>query len=320
MIKGFMVPVLSQIIDTKTFKVRMDDQKLDSMLRELQAFNKRETSRIAKANLSVQQVTGFSVTNLENLDIKAIEKLNFSLKQLDSIMSLLQKSNTWDAQSVQSMNAIAKILTSILNKEQKEVEFPDVQTVKGSVSIESMPDLPSLQSLSSVVSRLESTLNGFKLDSTGKTMFKDKGIIAAIDSLKEAISSLPQPQEARFPDSISINNFPPQKYPIPSNNININPLRGYAKSSSVTLNATTPLGLPTTALANRRGVVIYNNASSTIYIGGSDVTSSNGMPVPASSYSPALDAGSRLILYGITSSGSANVRVLEVSNDNIGSQ
>ena len=38
------------------------------------------------------------------------------------------------------------------------------------------------------------------------------------------------------------------------------------------------------------------------------------MPIPASTYSPPLDAGSQMIVYGRVNSGTADVRVLEVSD------
>lgn|SRR3990167_3160833 len=121
-----------------------------------------------------------------------------------------------------------------------------------------------------------------------------------------------------FPDSISVNNFPPQKVPQPVTNININPLRGYIKTTAATVTSTLTQ-LPTYGvLNNRRSVIIYNNSSNTVFIGGSDVTTVNGIPVVATSFSPVFDAGTRMILYGIAESGNNNVRVCEASNDAIG--
>lgn len=99
----------------------------------------------------------------------------------------------------------------------------------------------------------------------------------------------------------------------PVTNISINGLGGVAKSTAITVTSSAT-ALPTSALTDRRGVVIFNNDSSTIlYIGGADVTTTNGMPVPAQAYSPALDIGDNFTLYGIAS-GSINVRVLELSD------
>ena len=123
--------------------------------------------------------------------------------------------------------------------------------------------------------------------------------------------------EVSIPSSVSVNNFPPQKYPMPVSNFNINPLRGFAKSRNITV-TTSLTPLPDEVLAYRRGIIVFNNDSTnTLFIGGSDVTTTNGLPVPPKTYSPPMDAGPKLIVYGIAST-SINVRVLEVSNENIG--
>jgi predicted Zn-dependent protease with MMP-like domain len=149
-------------------------------------------------------------------------------------------------------------------------------------------------------------------------LLEGKAIIRALDAVNKKLDELPKSfPEIQIPKSVSVDNFPPQKYPMPVTNINLNPLRGYAKSRAVTV-TTTPTPLPDEVLAYRRGLVVYNNSSSTMYVGGSDVSATNGMPVPASSYSPAFDAGPKMIIYGVVASDTANVRVLELSNENIG--
>lgn len=59
-------------------------------------------------------------------------------------------------------------------------------------------------------------------------------------------------------------------------------------------------------------LAVYNNGASTLYLGGSNVTTSTGVPVAANSWGPAL--GGILTedaLYGIVTSGTVDVRVLE---------
>lgn len=55
----------------------------------------------------------------------------------------------------------------------------------------------------------------------------------------------------------------------------------------------------------------YNSSGVTVYIGGADVTSTNGAPVAASSWSPGFDLASDDAIYGIVATGTAAVRVLE---------
>lgn len=63
--------------------------------------------------------------------------------------------------------------------------------------------------------------------------------------------------------------------------------------------------------ANRvTSVALYNNGSVTVYVGGADVTSSSGLPLPAGQYM-SVDVDRSEGLYGRTASSTADVRVLE---------
>ena len=141
------------------------------------------------------------------------------------------------------------------------------------------------------------------------------------DELIEAIKSLTiEIPKVEIPSVIQaeVTNFPPQKIPQPVTNININPLRGEVLTTAVSV-GTTATALPETPLENRRSFMVFNNdESKTIYLGGSGVTTDSGLPVLAQSYSPTIDAGPKMIVYGITASGTVDVRVIEASNENIG--
>jgi hypothetical protein len=64
-----------------------------------------------------------------------------------------------------------------------------------------------------------------------------------------------------------------------------------------------------------QGLAIYNNGSATIYLGGSDVTTANGSPVPAGTWGPGFEMHQQDELYAIVASGTVEVRVLEVGID-----
>lgn len=173
-------------------------------------------------------------------------------------------------------------------------------------------------------SRLEQALSTFlgKIPLTQPTK-KEKTtpidltkVTTLLTEIRESLDSMPQ-QTAEFPTKISVDNFPPQMTPQPVTSININPLRGFIKSTAVTV-TTSLTPLPGTSLANRRSISIYNNGSGTLYIGGSDVTAANGVPISSGTWGPEIDAGPRMILYGRVSSGTLDVRVLEMSNDDVG--
>ncbi len=58
-------------------------------------------------------------------------------------------------------------------------------------------------------------------------------------------------------------------------------------------------------------ITFYNNGAGTIFVGGSDVTTSNGVPVPASTWGPAFDLWPLDALYGIVASTTSEARVIE---------
>ena len=146
-------------------------------------------------------------------------------------------------------------------------------------------------------------------------------LIDGIEELKKGFNLLIN-QEKRGtangnPMEVRVANFPPQLVPQPVTHISVNSLRGFVKTRAVTVtSALTPL--PGEVLSNRRSIIIYNNSSQTVEVGGSTFTFGEGLPVPANSYSPIIDAGSTMIVYGRVTSGSADARVLEVSDEDAG--
>lgn len=146
----------------------------------------------------------------------------------------------------------------------------------------------------------------------------DPKMMELLEEIANGLKKIKTPK-MEFPESIAVSNFPPQMIPQPVTNININALRGIVHTTAATVtNSLTPL--PTYGvLPNRRSVIIYNNSSSnTVFIGGSDVSDTNGLPITANTFSPSIDAGINMVVYGVTTSSTADVRVMEVSNDNIG--
>lgn len=68
------------------------------------------------------------------------------------------------------------------------------------------------------------------------------------------------------------------------------------------------------SISDRYGqhIAAYNNGAGTIWVGGSDVTTANGIPVPPLSWSPAFEISTPEGLYGITTAaGTIDTRVIE---------
>ena len=92
-------------------------------------------------------------------------------------------------------------------------------------------------------------------------------------------------------------------------------LHGTIRTTAITSVSGGPtlLEAPTGSLSSRKDFLLYNGSSSTIYVGGSDVTRYNGVPVSATgSWGAQLG---RATLYATTISGTtvSGVRIMEIS-------
>jgi len=87
----------------------------------------------------------------------------------------------------------------------------------------------------------------------------------------------------------------------------------YSVQSTTTTVENTATPLPATALAGRESIAIINvnSVTKTVYIGGSDVTTTNGYPLTNTSPAISLDIDDSVVIYGIVTSGTADVRTLE---------
>jgi hypothetical protein len=83
------------------------------------------------------------------------------------------------------------------------------------------------------------------------------------------------------------------------------------KVTQVTV-TTTATKLPSTPLSGRKAIEIYNTSDTTIEIGPSTVTFGNGRPVKKD-FPVAFDLTNDKDVYGITQTGSADVRVTEIA-------
>jgi hypothetical protein len=66
------------------------------------------------------------------------------------------------------------------------------------------------------------------------------------------------------------------------------------------------------AASSRRTLTLYNNGSVVVYIGGATVTSSTGFPI-AAGVELAIDDPTTNAIYGITASGTGDIRYLAIT-------
>jgi hypothetical protein len=170
----------------------------------------------------------------------------------------------------------------------QKLEIPKSTSINGDVSMSGMQDL---------LDGVEELKKGFNI--LIKTTQESRGTSSSAPMQVEIVADLPRPTST------------------PVTNVSLNGLGGFLKSTAVTVTSALTV-LPGVALSGRRGVVIYNNGSQTMEIGGSTFTFGNGIPVAAGAFSIPIDASSKLIVYGRVASGSVDVRVAETSDINIG--
>jgi hypothetical protein len=91
----------------------------------------------------------------------------------------------------------------------------------------------------------------------------------------------------------------------------IEPLDGTITTSNGTAGTAAVL-LPAVKAPGRKTWIAYNNGTSVVYLGGSNVTSANGLPVGTAAFSPSISLGNSLI-YGITASGAGTLSIMEIS-------
>lgn len=251
--------------------------------------------------------------------------LDFKFKEIadDRVLSLLGK--------------IGQALVKIYQNMPKTVVLPKIFQVKGEVEVtkpvkvsnlaEVVVELQRLSERLTVFAQAASTAKPAKIEFPKFEIPKQQAASVDMQPTIDAINALGEQFNKQPVDDTSVSILRkmnktleefvsrPVMTPQPVTNISINGLQGFGHSTAQIV-GTNRTSLPAYGqLFNRRSLIIFNNSSSnTLYLGGSDVTSSNGLPVLPNSYSPAIDAGYDLIIYGVASGGT-DVRVFEVSKD-----
>jgi hypothetical protein len=87
-------------------------------------------------------------------------------------------------------------------------------------------------------------------------------------------------------------------------------LHGEIKTTAVTVSGG-PTLLPAVSLAGRKDVTLYNAGSIVVYLGGADVSVSDGIPLAAGAQYN-IPAG-RVVIYGVSSGADQVLNVFEVS-------
>jgi len=265
---------------TKAQLLKLRDNT-DRLLKKIEKDEKNNYERLALSFGNTKSTIDEVLSSIKN--DKTYDKLSILLNGLKNELGNTIKATTPDMGGV--ISEIRQLTFSMKNKK----DFDD----KGIVM---------------TLNRIEKLLSKKPKEVKGKDSSKE--VVKALKNLKIEAGSM------EFPDSIAINNFPPQKIAQPVSHMSINSLSGSVHPTSTTVK-TTLTSLPGYGvLDNRRAIIFYNNDSTnTVFIGGSTVTTSTGMPIEAKSFSPSFDSGPLQKWYGVTSSGTADVRCLELPDE-----
>lgn len=303
-------------------------QKLSELTDNLKNFTLPQTYPV-KGSVSVDKLPDVKIANFPETQQIAgqIEITNLKLPEEISIKNF----------PLQDDSKLTQIMTFL--KSWKLV-LPSIYPVKGSVDINNLPPVevsnipdlaPNLNQLAQSINQMQQQIvsaiiaqkitlpKSFDINSPVQ-MQGMQDLLDDMEELKKGFNLLIKATQAskgtdsKTPMMVEIiSDRVPRPVTNPVTNISINALGGIHKATAVTVsNTATPL--PASPLANRRGIIIYNNGSVTVFVGGATVTAAQGLPVAAGSYGPALEAGSTMLYYGITSTGSSDIRVLEYSD------
>lgn len=88
-----------------------------------------------------------------------------------------------------------------------------------------------------------------------------------------------------------------------------------ADVSSAQISVTSTATLIVNADTDGCRILVHNKTGTVVYLGGSDVTSSNGMGVDSGAGPVEITLPANAKLYGITASSSTTVQVLKIGND-----
>lgn len=85
--------------------------------------------------------------------------------------------------------------------------------------------------------------------------------------------------------------------------------RYQVRTQAITV-GTSAVALPTATLTRRRHLLIQNNSNNNLYIGGSDVTTANGILLRPQA-EIGISVADDVVVYGVADAAGSNVRIME---------
>lgn len=287
----------------------------------------------ARAKYAQQQREKTLASAMRGSVVEALQSASKGEPANEEVLKLVVKRED-EPKVIENLSKIGQALAMIYNVIKRPIVLPKIFDVKGQVEVtkQAPVEIKNFNEMKKYFESLERSFNNMtlavqampqpqiklpKFEIPTQIKADNPELTDLLEKLNEKLDSL-QPTETKFPSEIRVSNFPQQYIPTPVTHFSLNPLQGLVKTTSTTVGQTLTKLPGYGQLFNRRAIQIYNNSANTIYIGGSDVTTANGIPVPASSYSNIIDAGYNMIVYGIASTNGNDIRVLEVADTSVG--
>lgn len=314
---------VSDVLKRTVLLVRVQNQKdYSSQLKKLNSTLLQATD-VLKSEIEKSSSRSVSVDTLKEVKetfkdaTPDYDEVSKSLRDVGRAIADLEFPTLSNAEVVSEIKKLQTILNSLPSKLPKpeKVNIPKPEKIE-------FPKSFSMQEAGNILKALQDVKSS--LDKLPRAYPKQRQVKIDLEPLMErvaavegAISSLRFP-EMEFPQSISVDNFPPQKVPTPVTSVWINSLRGPILSTQVDVGSSATQ-IPASNLSQRRSMIVFNNDSSkTVFIGDENVNTEDGMPVFPKQFSPSLDVGDIVDVYAITTSGTVDVRILETSMDQQG--
>jgi hypothetical protein len=176
--------------------------------------------------------------------------------------------------------------------------FPATQNIVGSVVVENEVQVLGSQVITNIVDTIGSVAV------TSQEAWSNVGSVYNVNAGSVAYQNVVVSGTPSMVGSVAVTN---------DVDVNLNALTGAVLSQEVSLTtADTPYLLPASALANRKSLMIYNNSDTDVYVGGSPIATSDGMPIPTGkSIYLSVDADDGV--WAVCGTNTKTVRIMEVS-------
>ena len=301
---------------------KYDNRKLETLMNNIRRYLQKHDIDYKERRKKENIDTNFKqsvVKQLASQNEKLLEKLNLSIVGLKGKLDIALLDKKLGSKVEELKKEVASI--EMPKPYKPEVVSPLLKRIENSINnikipIQQFPKETSFKEAKDLDKRLKDLIIAVKkIKSSSEVKVDISGVEKAVEKLGKKLDKIKTPK-FEIPETMNVHSVDPVYKPTPATHISINSLSGTVHTTSTTVKTTLTKLPGYGVLDNRRSLVFQNvSASTDVYIGGSDVTTDNGYKVEAGSTSPAFDSGPLQKWYGVTSSGTADIRCIEIPDE-----